>query len=160
MKIKFDGWSRNAWYPAGPDLKHEEEFPNAKKSDGGRAFSGCGRIYVSEGAKWKRALYWHERGHCLLFEAGKHKKLVSSNQEEIRADEVAEIMTSTRQVLGMLVMLLRRVPRVAVHEIVQRINAVVDRHPVESLKALERMPRSTRLAAIVNPLKEKYYGML
>lgn len=160
MKIKFDGWSEHAWYPSGPDLECEEEYPHARKYDGGRAFSGRGQIFVSKGAKWRHALYWHERGHCLLFEAGKHKQLVSTNQEEIWADAIAELMTSTRQVLGMLVMVLKRIPHNRVHEIVQRIHAIVERHPKESLKILEKMPAHPRLAVVVEPLKERYYGTL
>lgn len=160
MKVKFDGWSEKAWFPAGPDLECEEEFEEFKKKDGGRAFSTRGRVFISKGARWRRALFWHERGHCLLFEAGRHRSVKSSLKEEIAADTIAEVLAGRRQILGMLAMLLKRSKPKYVHEIVQRINAVVDRHPAESLKVLEKMPGSTRLAAIVNPLKEKYYGML
>lgn len=160
MKIKFDGWSEKAWFPAGPDLECEEDYPGAKKSDGGRAFSSRGRVFVSRGARWRRALYWHERGHCLLFEAGRHRRVVASLQEEIDADEVAELMAGTRQVLGMLLMLLRRCPSRYVREVERRIEAVVSRNPAKAIGILEKMPPSIWLADVLDKIKEKDYDGL
>lgn len=142
MKVEFDTWEEKDWYPAGPTGSKTEDFPGYKKKYGGFGFTEAGRIYISKRARWKKALYWHERGHCLQFEAGRVKTLKpASLEEEIRADAVADIMAGTYQTLGMLTMILRRSKGRNISDTRRRIDAVCRRHPNEAQKILNKLTR-------------------
>ena len=117
-----------------------EDIPGYKKKFGGLAYTKAGHIFVSKGTRWRRAIFWHEKGHCLLFESGRvlmpnH----SSLEEEILADEVADVMAGTYQTLGMLTMVLRRAKGRNVARTKRRIDAVCKRHPEESKKILNKL---------------------
>ena len=142
MKVEFDEWSEHDWY-GHPTGTRTEDLPGYKKTYGGVGFTEAGRIYVSKNARWRKALFWHERGHCLLFESG--RVLVpgaSSLSQEIMADSLADLAAGTYQTLGMLVMILRRAKgrnnKVAIQ---RRIDAVCQRHPKIGEKYLEKLTR-------------------
>ena len=70
MMVEFDEWGEKDWYTH-PTGTKTEDIPRYKKKYGGLGFTEAGRIYISKGARWRRAIFWHEKGHCLLFEAGR-----------------------------------------------------------------------------------------
>ena len=140
MKVTFEVWGEKDWFPAGPIGTHIEDIPRYKPRYGGVAYSEAGRIYISKGARWKRALFWNEKGHCLLFEAGLVKTLRASKlEEEIQADTIADIMAGTYQTLGMLLMVLRRAKGRNIAATKKRIDAVCRRHQKEAQEILNKL---------------------
>ena len=139
MKVEFDEWRETDWY-ARPSGTRTEELPGYKKRYGGVGFTELGRVYVSKGAKWRKALFWHEKGHCLLFEADRIRTLGNASlEEEILADAVADIMAGPYQTLGMLVMILKRAKGRNIATTKKRIDAVCQRHPETANEILDKL---------------------
>ena len=139
MKVEFDEWRETDWYTH-PSGTRTEELPGYKKKFGGVGFTEVGRVYVSKKARWRKALFWHEKGHCLLFEAGRVRMLGNASlQEEILADTIADTMAGTYQTLGMLVMILHRAKGRNIAATKQRINAVCQRHPETAKEILNKL---------------------
>ena len=152
MMVEFDVWGEKDWNSAGPTGSKTEDFPGYKKKYGGIGFTVAGRIFISKGAKWRRAIFWHEKGHCLLFEAG--RTLIPTNtslQEEIWADTIADVLAGTYQTLGMLVMVLKRAKGRNVADTRKRIQAVCERHPKEAQEILKKLTKNdTTMIDLIN----------
>ena len=139
MMVEFDEWGEKDWYTH-PTGTKTEDIPRYKKKYGGLGFTEAGRIYVSKGARWRRALFWHEKGHCLLFEAGRVlAPWKTSLQEEIQADTIADVMAGTYQTLGMLLMIQKRSKGRNLIDSRRRIQAVCERHPKEAPEILNKL---------------------
>ena len=141
MKVEFDEWRETDWYTR-PSGTRTEDLPGYKKRYGGVGFTELGRVYVSKKSRWRKAIFWHEKGHCLLFESGRIRTLGhTSIEEEILADEVSDVMAGTYQTLGMLMMILRRAKGQNISDTKKRIDAVCHRHPEIAKEILDKLTK-------------------
>ena len=150
MKVEFDEWRETDWYTR-PSGTRTEDLPGYKKRYGGVGFTELGRVYVSKKSRWRKAIFWHEKGHCLLFESGRIRTLGhTSIEEEILADTVADTMAGTYQTLGMLVMILRRAKGRNIDATKKRIEAVCQRHPETAKEILDKIDARKIMTIVVN----------
>lgn len=139
MLVTFEVWNEKSWFPAGPDKLETREMEGYKPEYGGFAFTEAGKIFISKGAPWKKAMYWHEKGHCLLFEAGKGGITNHTFGEEVDADSVADLMAGTYQTLGMLAYRLAKTSSTNVKGLQQRIEIILDRHKETAIPLLKKL---------------------